>query len=393
MKNNFFVFSLKKHLIPCLFYLFTICLVLFSNSNLIAAKNGITLWANSVLPALLPFFIATELLNYTNIVSVLGKYLNKFMRPLFNVPGEGAYAFIMGIISGYPMGAKIVSKLKEDGNCTLAESERLLAFTNNSGPLFIIGTVGVSLLGDTSTGLLLFFTHLLACLSVAFIFRFWKAKQNHYRNALQFIGKNSSIIKKETVSFSNLGEILSNSIINALNTVIMIGGFVVLFSVITSILNQCHIISGISSLLYNLFNIPVNFSNSIITGIVELTNGLKSLCSIHSRNLSNIVVLCAFLLGFGGISVMLQVLSITSKAGISIKPYFIGKCLQGIFAAFYTHLILNTTKLFNLDLAPVSSSLSNPLFKFPINLNILGWFFVFVSILIIFIKSTKKHFM
>ena len=63
MKNNFFVFSLKKNLIPCIFYLFTICLVLFSNSNLIATKNGITLWANSVLPALLPFFIATELLN------------------------------------------------------------------------------------------------------------------------------------------------------------------------------------------------------------------------------------------------------------------------------------------------------------------------------------------
>ncbi len=393
MKNNFFVFSLKKNLIPCIFYLFTICLVLFSNSNLIATKNGITLWANSVLPALLPFFIATELLNYTNIISILGKRLNKFMRPLFNVPGEGAYAFIMGIISGYPIGAKLVAKLKEDGICTLVESERLLAFTNNSGPLFIIGTVGISLLGDTRTGLLLFFTHVLACLSVAFIFRFWKSNQTRCRSSLQFVGKSSLAIKKENVSFSNLGEVLSNSIINALNTIIMIGGFVVLFSVITSILNQCHIISGISNLLYNLFSIPINFSNSIITGIVELTNGLKSLCSIHSRNFSNIVVLCSFLLGFGGISVMLQVISITSKAEISIKPYFIGKCLQGILAAFYTYLILNTTKLFNLDLASVSSSLSSPIIKFPINLNVIGWLVVFACILIIFIKSLKKHFM
>jgi len=104
-------------------------------------NHGLSLWVNSVVPSLLPFFIATNILAKTSVVPFLGKLLHKIMRPLFNVPGEGAFALLMGIISGYPMGAKIVSDFKSKGICNDVECERLLSFTNNSGPLFIIGTV------------------------------------------------------------------------------------------------------------------------------------------------------------------------------------------------------------------------------------------------------------
>lgn len=146
-KSHFIILNFKNNILSILFVLFTICLVLFSKENLAACKSGLLLWANSVVPALLPFFIATELLGHTNVVSFIGKLLNKYMKPIFNVPGIGAYAFIMGIISGYPVGAKIVTKFRQDGQCSKAEAERLLAFTNNSGPLFIIGTVGISMFG------------------------------------------------------------------------------------------------------------------------------------------------------------------------------------------------------------------------------------------------------
>lgn len=148
-KSHFLFLSVKKHILPTIFIAFTICLVIFSKENLSATKNGLLLWANSVVPALLPFFIATELLSHTSIVTSIGKLLNKYMKPIFNVPGIGAYAFIMGIISGYPVGAKIVTEFRNNGMCSKAEAERLLAFTNNSGPLFIIGTVGISMFGDT----------------------------------------------------------------------------------------------------------------------------------------------------------------------------------------------------------------------------------------------------
>ena len=65
----------KDNFISVLFVLFTVFLVIFSNSNLQAAKSGLELWAKSVVPALLPFFIATELLGHTNVISFLGKFL------------------------------------------------------------------------------------------------------------------------------------------------------------------------------------------------------------------------------------------------------------------------------------------------------------------------------
>lgn len=113
------------------------------------------------------------------------------MRPIFNIPGEGAFALIMGIISGYPTGAKIISDFKERGICTSAECERLLSFTNNAGPLFIVGTVGSSLFYDSRIGILLLITHILACLTVGFLFRWWKcSKENNSPDYI--VGKVSS---------------------------------------------------------------------------------------------------------------------------------------------------------------------------------------------------------
>lgn len=140
-KFHFWAVSIKKIALPSIFIIFTICLVLFSSSNLAASKVGLKLWANNVVPSLLPFFIATNLLAHTNVITYVSKFCNKIMRPLFNVPGEAAYAFILGLISGYPVGGKIASDLRNSGLCSKDEGERMLCFTNNSGPLFILGTV------------------------------------------------------------------------------------------------------------------------------------------------------------------------------------------------------------------------------------------------------------
>lgn len=98
-KINFIFIHLKKHLLTMLFVLFAIGLITFSRNNLQAAKDGLSLWVTSVIPALLPFFIACELLSYTDIIDILGKKLKFIMRPIFNVPGEGAFPLVMGVIS------------------------------------------------------------------------------------------------------------------------------------------------------------------------------------------------------------------------------------------------------------------------------------------------------
>ena len=145
------------------------------------------------------------------------------MRPLFNVPGIGAYALFMGIVSGYPVGARIVTSFRSNNLCTKEEAERLITFTNNSGPLFILGTVGITLFYDISIGLLLLFTHVLAAISVGIIFKSWKSNKKEKRNTNAV---------ETNISFNSLGELLSKSILSAINSVILIGGFIILFGII-----------------------------------------------------------------------------------------------------------------------------------------------------------------
>lgn len=333
--------NFKKNIIPIFFLFFTACLIIFSKSNIQAVRSSLNIWVNNVIPSLFPFFIATELLNYTNIPKIVGNIFNKVMRPLFNVPGLGAYALIMGIISGYPIGAKIVTNFRNNNLCTKEEAERLITFTNNSGPLFILGTVGITLFYDTSIGILLLSTHIIACISVGIIFRFWKSKEKEKRNTQTI---------DNTISFSSLGEVLSKSILSAINSIVLIGGFIVLFGVILSILKSTYILNllkMISLPLFNFLNIPSDFIVAILTGILELTSGVSTVSEIACKNLSINIIISAFLLGFGGISIMLQVLSVISKSDISIKPYILGKLLQGVLAAFYTFLIINNFSYFS----------------------------------------------
>ena len=347
-KNHFYIFKLKQLLLPVILTVFTACLVIFSNTNLSAAKNGLVLWANSIVPSLFPFFVATELLSHTNFTYYLGKILNKFIKPIFNVRGEGSFAFIMGIISGYPIGAKIAANFRQNGICTKEECERLLSFTNNSGPLFIIVTVGITMFGNSTIGILLLVTHLLASITVGFIFRFWKYNVNS-----QVIRNNSYINSKDNITLSNLGGIIGTSITSSINTILLIGGFVVLFSVIISILQTSQLLDVFANCLnpiFNLLHIPEKFSTGFISGILELTNGLNIICNIPEKNLSINIIMASFLLGLGGISILLQVWSTIAKTDLSIKPYILGKLLHACISAFYTFLFLQNFTFLNFNL-------------------------------------------
>ena len=367
---KFIFLSLKRNILPFILILFTICLVLFSTSNLVATKNGLNLWATCVVPSLFPFFVITNLLSHTKVVSTIGKLLDKCMRPIFNVPGVGGFAFVMGLISGYPVGAKIVADFREKGLVTKDEGERLLAFTNNSGPLFILSSVGIALFGDTKTGLLLLVTHILSCITVGILLAKFSKKseiENSYDTKKNFShssklkSKYNSSESSQDITLKNLGAVLTTSINNSISTIFMIGGFVVIFSVIIAILNQTSVLDKLSTFLYpilNLLNIDLEFAKPLLSGILELTNGVNLVANIPSKLISQNIVLSAFLLGFGGFSVLLQVYSIVSKTDLSMKKYLVGKFLQGIVAGIYTFLALRFLPFLNLDVVQTSSLLN-----------------------------------
>ena len=318
-----------KKLVSLISILFLITLLIYSKTNMEAVKQGLELWVNHVIPSLFPFLIATEILCCTNIVYLLGKILYKPVHKIFNVPGEGAFALVMGIISGYPSGAKIVCELKSQQILRQEEAERLIAFTNNSGPLFIIGTVGISLLDNPKIGYILLISHLISCILVGFIFRNWK-KANY--------SIDSRNIFRKKISNKDFGEILSDSIRKAIMTIVMIGGFIVFFSVILSILQSSGVFS-VTGFLFEKIGIEKNLGNSICSGIVELTNGIRMMSCLKITKLT--IAWLSFLIGFGGFSVLFQVYSIISKEKISIKPYLYGKLLQGSISFFVTLLLIN----------------------------------------------------
>ena len=120
---------------------------IYPQEMLSAATGGISLWWQYVLPALLPFFILSELLMAEGIVHFLGVMLEPLMRPIFRLPGKASFVVAMGYTSGFPMGAVLTARLRKEGALSREEGEHLLAFTNNPSPGFMFGAVASGMLG------------------------------------------------------------------------------------------------------------------------------------------------------------------------------------------------------------------------------------------------------
>lgn len=340
------ILYLKNLALPLVSILFILGLILLSDTAITSAAKGIKLWIDIVFPSLFPFFVASEILNSTGFVRVAGVLLEPIMRPLFNVPGCGSFAFAMGVTSGYPVGAKITSGMLEEKLLTKTESERLLAFTNNSGPLFIIGAVATGMFKRPGLGLFLLICHIAACITVGILFRFYGKNKmsNDYKSSNYLISR----LKREYRRFigysgSNIGSIFGDAVKNSVMTLLAIGGFIILFSVIINILLDIGVIQYLSDITA-FFLLPVGINNDIITsvlsGLFEITTGTNMVSKIEGVSLLQQLTAVSFIIGWAGLSVHSQVLSIVSKSGISIKPYLFGKFLQGVIAALYTYLAL-----------------------------------------------------
>src|SRR5699024_10289589 len=151
----------------------TSCLIIFPQDAFEASVRGFSVWAEIVFPSLLPFFIISELMITFGVVPFIGIILEPIMRPLFRVPGAGGFAWVLGMASGYPAGAKISVQLRNKNAISQIEAERLNAFTNASSPLFIFGAIAVGFLNDATTGLLIAASHYGGNLIVGLCMRFY----------------------------------------------------------------------------------------------------------------------------------------------------------------------------------------------------------------------------
>jgi sporulation integral membrane protein YlbJ len=334
------VINLKSLILPTVCMVFILLLIMFSDTAVKSASNGIQLWLGVVFPSLFPFFVVSEILNKTRFINAIGVLWEPIMRPLFNVPGCGSFALAMGITSGYPVGAKITAGMREQNLLTKTESERLLSFTNNSGPLFIVGAVAVGMFKMPELGVLLLVCHMLASITVGILFRFY-ARTNESTRAVsneKILVKFKKELSRNSRQNINLGIILAESVKNSVSLMLSIGGFIILFSVIISVLIDIGFISSLSDLISAVLShagIPKEMITALVSGFFEITTGANMACSVGDIALIDKLAAVSLILGWAGISVHSQVYSIISKTDISIKPYLFGKMLQGIFAAVY----------------------------------------------------------
>ena len=296
-------------------------LAINSKTSVASAKEALILCYRALIPSLFPFFVLSGILIRTGFVKVLGEVLSPLVRAMFNISGEGAFAFAIGIISGYPMGAKVVAELYREGIIAENEAERLLGFCNNSGPLFIIGAIGVGMFGDSALGMKLYLIHILSAVFVGFFFKWFGVK----KIAKKELGIKSmvgiqlrKVISGKRQSF---GKILSETVSSSVNTMMLICGFVVLFSVVTDCLMPI-IDALITNEAIKLFG---NGMLEITAGISKISEYIKMLPDFKMQMIS-------FLLGFGGICVHLQVLGVISGSGLKMRTYIFGKVLQAFFA-------------------------------------------------------------
>lgn len=409
------VIYIRLFSVPVLCFLFILCLVLLSDASVQSALDGLKLWAGVVVPSLFPFFVAAEIMNSSGFIRASGILLEPVMRPLFNVPGCGSFALVMGILSGYPVGAKITCDMKNNGELSNVEAERLLAFTNNSGPLFIIGAVGTGMYGSPVAGIFMYLCHLLACITVGCIFRFYKAGRgtastaihkgylrskrlcpaglNKKRTSLAFNAFRNRLAEDNRYCKTDFGAMLGNAVKGSVSTILTIGGFIVLFSVIIRLLNETGFIGSFTAVIYRIlmpFGIDERIIRGVISGLFEVTTGSRLISSISGAPLSLQLPAASLIIGWAGLSVHFQVISIASNTGISISPYLSGKFLQSILSALYAFFGL---KLLNMNLhtsEPVLSleaaGLNNWLRYFGAS----AWMLLAAIVLFVFINTAVK---
>ncbi|RQD77841.1 MAG: sporulation integral membrane protein YlbJ [Candidatus Syntrophonatronum acetioxidans] len=344
---------LKAYIGAVIAFSVTISLVIFPQHAFEAAVNGLNIWWNIVFPALLPFFIFAEILMGLGVVHFMGVLLEPLMRPLFRVPGEGSFVMAMGLASGFPIGSILTSRLREQNLCTKTEGERLMSFTNTADPLFMFGAVAVGIFGEASLGITIALAHYLSSISVGLIMRFYGPQESTKPQK-----NNKDILKRALYKLYQarlrdgrpLGQLMGEAIIKSINTLLLIGGFIILFSVIIKIMEVIGVLKLLSIIILKLLGslgMHPDIAPALINGFFEVTLGCQE-AGLTGENvpLMQKIMAAGAIIAWSGLSVHAQVASIISKTDLNLLPFSCARFMHALLAAFYTFLIFKPAEAF-----------------------------------------------
>lgn len=341
--------------------LFLLCLLFTAPARYAeACIQGMALWAKAVLPALFPFLILTGLLTKLGAAQKLADRLSPLTEKI-GLPGSAAYCLLVSLLSGYPVGSRTVADLYKGGAITREQAKRMSVLCSTSGPMFLVGSVGGAMFGSAAAGAVLLAAHLLAVIGVYLALYFANRRKKRNIHAGQKAPAPHAGLKKtmppHTLRVQNktaapqttaspalenkrnktaaphpdTDGILAASVQSGVLTVLCVGGFITFFFVLMQALSDLHI----SAPLERLLSFPLSAAGSegaaagLTAGLLEATQGCAS---IAASGAPLALPLCAFLVTFGGGSILAQQLAFLTGAGVKAGPFIGIKILQGIAA-------------------------------------------------------------
>ena len=262
-----------------------------------AVRAGLALCSGTVVPSLFPFFAAISLLLQLGAAEALGRLCAPIMRPLFRMRGVCALPLLAGLLGGYPSGAKTAASLYAQGRITRQEAELLLGFCDNCGPAFLLGCVGAGVLGNPDAGLWLYAVHILSAILAGILL----CRLSGARGPVLL----GSALPAAPVSFP---QALTSSVTGALASTLNVCAFVVFFQVLSAL--------------------PPAPPPPLVLGILEMVGGVASLTPGPGG-----FAAAAAIVGWGGLSVHCQAMSLAAPEGLSFRWHWAGKALQAVLSA------------------------------------------------------------
>lgn len=307
--------------------LFFICFEILTESKsiLLSVSFSLSIWKNNIFPSLFPFFVLSEIMIRYGIPEFVGNLLRPFMNRLFRIKGSAAFIFVMSIISGNPSNAKYTRELYLNGTLNKYEATKILCFTCFANPLFILGTVSLMFLNNKEVGILILFCHYVGNIIIGFLLR------GYYPSRIEreCVGVKRAVTAMHEKRISNnvgFGEIFTNSLINSINTLLLILGVMTICLVLTTIIDNNVNLNGIIQ--------------SVLNGFVEMTQGLKYV-SMEALPLKIKCVLSVMILSFGGLSVHMQIVSILSDTDIKYLPFLCSRIVHAIVSGILTFILFD----------------------------------------------------
>lgn len=269
-------------------------IILDGKTALYSMQEGISLCVQTVIPALFPFFLLSGIV----CSSLLGQPIKAFhpLSKLCRIPKGSESLLIIGLLSGYPVGAQLVTQAYHDGKLPHDTAKRMLGFCSNAGPAFIFGMLS-PLFSKASISWLLWCIHIVGALLVGFLLP----------GNVQSV---TTIKSKEPIT-------LQKALKNAVKNMVTVCSWVIVFRLVLGFCDR-----------WFLWLLPVE-ARVLFAGILELSNGCVMLRELSQDGMR--FILASVMLSFGGLCVGMQTLSVTENLGCA--SYFPGKVLQTLICA------------------------------------------------------------